>query len=185
MKKALAVVSATMQDQITVHLPVIQIVVGGLFRTLGLPHGYEMTEEDEEQALRAMRMLGIEQLAGKDVMTLSSGQARRVLIARELVYDPEVLVFDEPCTGLDPEGMYYVRKSMRTLVNNGKSVMLVTHYPEDIIPEISRVVMIKDGLVYNDGPKEELLTSEKMSELFDVPLKVLQQNGYYSLVSEY
>ena len=81
--------------------------------------------------------------------------------------------------------MYYVRKSMRTLVNNGKSVMLVTHYPEDIIPEISRVVMIKDGLVYNDGPKEELLTSEKMSELFDVPLKVLQQNGYYSLVSEY
>ena len=184
-KKALAVVSATMQDQITVHLPVIQIVVGGLFRTLGLPHGYEMTVEDEEQALRAMRMLGIEQLAGKDVMTLSSGQARRVLIARELVYDPEVLVFDEPCTGLDPEGMYYVRKSMRTLVNNGKSVMLVTHYPEDIIPEISRVVMIKDGLVYNDGPKEELLTSEKMSELFDVPLKVLQQNGYYSLVSEY
>lgn len=184
-KSAMAVVSATMQDQITVHLPVIEIVAGGLFHTLGLPHGYEMTDDDRQRAMTSMEMLGIAALADRDVMTLSSGQARRVLIARELVYDPEVLVFDEPCTGLDPEGMFYVRRSMRNLVRSGKSIMLVTHYPEDIIPEISRVVMIKDGVVFDDGAKQDLLTDERMSDLFDVPMKVLEQNGYYSLVSEY
>ena len=80
-----------------------------------------------------------------------------------LIHDPEVLVFDEPTTGLDPEGMYYVRKSMRDLVERGKSIILVTHYPEDIIPEIERVVMIKEGKLFDDGKKEELLTSARMS----------------------
>ena len=85
-----------------------------------------------------MELLGVDELAARDIMTLSTGQARRVLIARALVHDPEVLVFDEPCTGLDPEGMYYVRSSMRTLAKAGKGIVLVTHYPEDIIPEIKR-----------------------------------------------
>lgn len=184
-KRTMAVVSASMQDQITVHLPVLDIVIGGLFRTLGIPHGYEPTDEDRAKALAALKMLGVEHLAQHDVMTLSSGQARRVLIARELVYDPEVLVFDEPCTGLDPEGMYYVRTSLRKLVQAGKSIIMVTHYPEDIIPEISRVVMIRDGQIYADGPKKELLSDESLSDLFKVPIKVLEQNGYYSLVCEY
>ena len=184
-KSIMGIVSSTMQDQVTVHLPAIQIVAGGLFGTLGLPHHYEMTKEDEERAMAALEMLGIARLADRDVMTLSSGEARRVLIARELIHDPKVLVFDEPCTGLDPEGMFYVRRSMRKLVQAGKSVILVTHYPEDIIPEVDRVVMIKDGTIFDDGPKEQLLTDERMSSLFDVPMKVLEQNGYYSLVSEY
>ena len=118
-------------------------------------------------------------------MTMSSGQARRVLIARALVHDPEVLVFDEPTTALDPEGMYFVRKAMRDLVAAGKSIILVTHYPEDIIPEIKRVVMIKDGKLYGDKPKEEALTTECVSDLFEVPLKILSEDGYFSLVSRY
>ena len=101
-------------------------------------------------------------------MTLSSGQARRVLIARALVHDPEVLIFDEPTTALDPEGMYYVRKAMRDLVAAGKSIVLVTHYPEDIIPEIKIVVIIGHRF-HGDAPKEKALTSECVSELFGVP----------------
>lgn len=119
-----------------------------------------------------MELLGVDELAARDIMTLSTGQARRVLIARALVHDPDVLVFDEPCTGLDPEGMYYVRSSMRTLAKAGKGIVLVTHYPEDIIPEIKRVVLLKNGTVFADGSKGRLLTDGVMSELFDVPLHV-------------
>ena len=75
---------------------------------------------------------------------MSSGQARRVLFARALVHDPSTLLLDEPCTGLDPEGMYYVRSSMRDLAKAGKGIVLITHYPEDIIPEIKRLVLVKD-----------------------------------------
>lgn len=184
-KRCLGVVSSTMQKQIAVHLPVIDVVYGGLFGTLGVPQRHRMTESGREKAQEALEFLGAGSLSDRDVTTLSSGQARRVLIARALVRKPEVLVFDEPTTGLDPEGMYYIRKAMRDLTAAGTSIVLVTHYPEDIIPEIDRVVMIKEGRVFADQPKAQALTSEKMSELFDVPLRILSQDGYYSLVSEY
>lgn len=183
----LGIVSGSMQDEIAVHLPALEIVVGGLFGTLGLPAymNLQVSEEAWESGRRAMAMLGIEDLADRDALTLSSGQARRLLLARAIVHDPETLVLDEPCTGLDPQGMYYVRHSLRELARAGKSLLIVTHYPEDVIPEVSRVVMIKDGVVFADGPKETLLTSSRMSELFDVPMEVREFHGYYQLVAEY
>ncbi len=184
-KQCLGVVSSTMQNQMTVHLPALDIVCGGLFGSLGVPWHREVTDEAKQKALDALDFLGVGHLANRDVKTLSSGQARRVLIARALVHDPEVLVFDEPTTALDPEGMYYVRKAMRDLIAANKAIILVTHYPEDIIPEIDRVIMLKEGGIFGDGPKDTMLTSEKMSTLFDVPLRILSQDGYFSLVSEY
>lgn len=184
-KQCIGVVSSTMQDQITVHLPVIEVVCGGLFGTLGvLPH-CNVSDESKAQAYRALELMGVDDLAGRDIKTLSTGQARRVLFARALVHDPDVLVLDEPCTGLDPEGMYHIRQSMRTLTQAGKSIVLVTHYPEDIVPEISRVVLLKNGEIFADGPKGDLLTDATMTALFEVPLQIQRRQEYYSLVSEY
>lgn len=184
-RACLGVVSGTMHDQVRVHLPVIDIVVGGLFGTLGLPMRREVGEEESARAMDALSRLGIAGLADRDVMTLSTGQVRRVLVARELVRDPDVLVFDEPCTGLDPEGMYHVRKTMATLAAEGRSVVLVTHYPEDIIPAIGRVLLIGDARVVADGPKGKLLSSERMSELFGVPLVAEERDGWYGLHGVY
>ena len=184
-KRTLGIVSSTMHDQVRVHLPVMDIVVGGLFGTLGVPLRGEVGEKDRALAADALDRLGIADLAPRDVMTLSTGQVRRVLVARELVRDPQVLIFDEPCTGLDPEGMYHVRNTMRLLAEEGRSVVLVTHYPEDIIPAIDRVLLIKDAQVFADGPKRELLNSRTMSDLFGVPLEVEQHEGWYALRGRY
>ena len=184
-KRTLGIVSSTMHDQVRVHLPVMDIVVGGLFGTLGVPLRGEVSDKDRTLAMDALERLGIAELAPRDVMTLSTGQVRRVLVARELVRNPQVLIFDEPCTGLDPEGMYHVRKTMGTLAAEGRSVVLVTHYPEDIIPEIRRVLLIKDAEVFADGAKADLLTSEVMSSLFDVPLVMAESDGWYSLRGSY
>ena len=197
-KRSLGVVSSTMQEQMTVHLPVVDIVAGGLFGALGIPQAVAAADADgaRDRALATMGLLGIADLAARDAMTLSTGQARRALIARALVHDPEALVFDEPCTGLDPEGMFYVRRSMRALAQAGKSIVLVTHYPEDVIPEIARLVLVKDGAVFADGPKERLLSDDTMSALFGVPLRVkrtavravaknAEEDAYFSLVSAY
>lgn len=198
-KRSLGVVSSSMQDQITVHMDAVDVVAGGLYGSLGIPRYVEALEDARARAFVAMRTLGVDDLATHDIMTLSTGQARRVLIARALVHDPEALIFDEPCTGLDPEGMYYVRSGMRTLAQAGKGIVLVTHYPEDVIPEIERVVLLKDGRLYADGPKNRLLSDEVMSALFDVPLHVRRtvsafegrnfdtprEEEYFSLVSTY
>ncbi len=184
-KGALGIVSSTMHEQVRVHLPAVEIVVGGLFGTLGLPMRAEVTDAHRAAAMDALDRLGIAGIAGQDIMTLSTGQARRVLVARELVRDPQVLVYDEPCTGLDPEGMYHVRKTMSTLAAEGRSVILVTHYPEDIIPEIGRVLLIKDSRVFADGAKPDLMRDEVLSDLFDVPLAVDEHEGWYSLRGKY
>ena len=180
------------------HLPAVDIVAGGLYGVLGIPQAVAAADADaaRDRALATMGLLGIADLAARDAMTLSTGQARRALIARALVHDPEALVLDEPCTGLDPEGMFYVRRSMRALAQAGKSIVLVTHYPEDVIPEITRLVLVKDGAVFADGPKEHLLSDDTMSALFGVPLRVkrtavpalaknAEEDAYFSLVSAY
>ena len=180
-KECVGVVSATMHDQVRVHLPALDIVCGGLFGTLGLPRHAEVSDAAMAKALRALDRLGVADLSARDVMTLSTGQVRRVLIARELVHDPEVIVFDEPCTGLDPEGMYHVRDAMRTLAEEGCSIVLVTHYPEDIIPAIERVLLVKGSEVIADGAKGDLLTSSSMTNLFGVPLSVDCDDGWFSM----
>lgn len=173
-KRSLGIVSSSMQDQIAVHVPAVDVVAGGLFGSLGIPASTDndTVADARVRAHAAMELLGVDDLAARDIMTLSTGQARRVLIARALVHDPDALIFDEPCTGLDPEGMYYVRSSMRTLAQAGKSIVLVTHYPEDIIPEIERVVLLKNGRLHADGAKEFLMNDQVMSGLFEVPLHV-------------
>lgn len=180
-KSCFGVVSASMHEQISVHLPVIDIVCGGFFGTLGLPRGVQVDAAMRAASLDALEKLGIADLSARDVLTLSTGQVRRVLVARELVHGPQVLVFDEPCTGLDPQGMYQIRSTMRALAEEGRSVVLVTHYPEDIVPAIERVVLIKDAAILADGSKRDLLTDETMSDLFDAPLRVEERDGWYAI----
>lgn len=184
-RRAVGFVSATQQAQMTVHLPVWEVAAGGLFGSLGIPKRFHVTSEQRAHVMDVLDRLGIADLAERDSTTLSSGQARRVLVARALVHDPDVLVFDEPCTGLDPQGMFYVRRTMRKVAQAGKAVVLVTHYLEDVIPEIDRVVLMKDARIMADGSKREMLTADHMSQLFDVPAEVVERDGYYSLQADY
>ena len=169
MKAQIGFVSSTMQKQIEVHLPAIEVVQGGLFGSLGVPKRFQASDEDHDRAMDIMDELGIVDLAYRDMKTLSTGQARRVLIARALIHDPKVLVFDEPTTGLDPTGMYYVRQAMERIAAFGRSIVLVTHYPEDIVAQIKRVLLIKNGEIFADGVRDDLLCPQVLSELFEVP----------------
>jgi iron complex transport system ATP-binding protein len=78
--------------------------------------------------------------------------------------------------------MHWVRKTMSDLARAGHSILLVTHYPEDIVPEIGRLLLIKDGALVADGPKEKLLTTETVSALFGVNLEVIESRGRYSIL---
>lgn len=180
-KSQVGFVSSAMQNQISVHLPAVDIVEGGLFGSLGRPMRISVSREQHGQAMAVMEELGIQTLADRDVTTLSSGQARRVLIARALVHNPSVLIFDEPCTGLDPEGMYYVREAMSRVIVSERTVVLVTHYPDDIVGGIKRVLLLKEGRIVDDGTKAQMLTGKRLSALFDVPIAVYEHEGTYSI----
>src|SRR5436305_992072 len=98
------------------------------------------------------------QLAERKANELSSGEARRILIGRALVHDPQALVLDEPTTSLDLHATHELREILRKLTREGISLIMVTHHLPDIIPEIGRVVLMREGRVHRDGSKEEALT---------------------------
>lgn len=177
----IGVVSAAWQDMVDVVLPAEQIVLGGFFGAVGVPGHRLPTAEQTARAREALAELGISALAERTMNTLSTGEARRVLIARALVDDPRILVFDEPCAGLDPNAAWHVRDSLRRLAAGGRTVVLVTHHVEDIVAQIDRVVMLSDARIVADGPKAELLTGERLSALFGVPLEVEERGGEYRL----
>ncbi len=110
---------------------------------------------------------------------MSSGEAKRTLIARALVHEPRTLLFDEPGNTLDIAGQLELRQAMRELARAGLGVLLVTHHVSEIIPEIERVVLLQKGKIVADGPKEKVLTSAQLSSLFEVPVRLFHEDGYF------
>jgi len=102
-----------------------------------------------------------------------------VLIARALVTAPRALVLDEPTTGLDLIARHRFLELVRRIAQSGPTLLLVTHHVEEIIPEVERVVLLRQGRVAADGRKETTLTSARLSEVFGAPVSLRREDGYY------
>jgi iron complex transport system ATP-binding protein len=126
-----------------------------------------------------MEFLEISSIKDRSLTQMSSGEARRFLIGRALVHDPKALILDEPVNSLDLHALHKFRQILGKLSRSGIGVILVTHNLSDIIPEISRVILMKEGKFYKDGAKAGLLTDQNISKLFNMRLKVKRIKGYY------
>jgi len=179
LRKLLGIVSGELQQTCCRQIRVLDVVLSGFFSSIGIYYNHEVTPEMESRAEEVLDFLGISHLADRPMCELSTGEARRVLIGRALAHDPQALFLDEPANSLDLKALHGFRESVRKIAHSGKSVILVTHNLQDVIPEISRVVLIKEGKIFRDGKKEEVLTDANLSELFSLPVKVLEKDGYY------
>jgi iron complex transport system ATP-binding protein len=175
----LGIVSGELQQTCCRQIRVFDVILSGFFSSIGIYYNHNVTPEMEARAEEILEFLEISHLADRLMCDLSTGEARRVLIGRALVHDPQALVLDEPANSLDLKAIHGFRESVRKIAQSGKSVILVTHNLQDVIPEISRVILIKEGKVFREGRKEEILTDSNLSELFSLPVKVLEYNGYY------
>ena len=129
-----------------------------------------------------MELLSISGLQEREFSTMSSGEQRKFLLARSLVNDPAVLVFDEPTSGLDMSTCFQYLEIIRELISMGKKVILVTHHIHEIPPEVTRVILLKEGRVVEDGDKDKVLNDASLTNLFDWPIKVIKENGYYQAI---
>jgi iron complex transport system ATP-binding protein len=129
-----------------------------------------------------MDLLSITDLKDREFSTLSTGEQRKFLLARSLVNDPAVLVFDEPTSGLDMSTCFQYLEIIRELISMGKKVILVTHHIHEIPPEVTRVILLKEGRVIEDGDKDQILTNTNLTNLFDWPIRVIKENGYYQAI---
>lgn len=157
------------------------VVLSGFFSSTAIYPNHSVDPKHRELADAALAELKLLHLADRPVCEMSSGEARRTLIARALVHKPEALLFDEPCNSLDLAAQQSLRHTMRTLANSGTAIILVTHELADIVPEIQRVVLMSRGRVVADGPKEEMLQVERLTALFGVNVEMARRDGHYHL----
>jgi len=155
------------------------VVLSGFFSSTAIYPNHTVEPEHSALADAALSELKISHLADRAVCEMSSGEARRVLIARALVHKPGALLFDEPCNSLDLAAQQSLRQTMRSLACSGTAIILVTHELADIVPEIQRVVLMSRGRVVADGPKEEILRVEGLADLFGVHVEVARRDGHY------
>lgn len=184
LRSLLGIVSPDLLGTCTTEVTGRDLVLSGFFSSTRIfPHQHP----DPQQlslADRALDRMGIAHLAQRPVARMSSGEAKRTLIARALVHEPQALLFDEPSNALDIAAQLRLRESMRELARAGIAILLVTHHVSEIIPEIERVILLKGGRIAGDGVKAEMLTSERLSALFGVGLRVLEQNGHFSILED-
>lgn len=164
LKKLLGIVSDTLSRDFDEDMPVKEAVLSGFFSSVGLFH-VKVTPKMKMLADKNLEFMGIKKLENESVEALSSGEKRKMLIARALVHGPKALILDEPSNGLDIIAAEKFRKTMRKLCKK-TTVIIATNDFFDIIPEIKKVIMLKNGKVFMQGAKEDLMTSKNLSKLF-------------------
>jgi iron complex transport system ATP-binding protein len=179
LRSHLGIVSNDLMARCTRDITGRELVLSGFFGSIGIWPNHHVTEEMRAAAQSAMQRLDVAHLAGRWLDEVSSGEARRLLIARALIHNPSTLLLDEPATSLDLAALRELREHLSALARGGLSLLLVTHHLDEIIPEIERVVLLQKGRIFADGRKQEVLTSQQLSGLFGVPLEVSSAAGYY------
>ena len=157
------------------------VVLSGFFSSTRIFPHHHPEPEHLQRAEAALQRLGIAHLAERPLMQMSSGEAKRTLIARALVHDPHTLLFDEPSNTLDIGAQFQLRETMRELARSGLAILLVTHHVSEIIPEIERVILLQGGRVAADGTKESVLTEKNLRALFGIEVQLKRSNGYFHL----
>jgi iron complex transport system ATP-binding protein len=183
LRKHLGVVTAEWPGARTAKTRGLDAVVSGFFASSTLWPHFEVTKTMRGAAIEAMALLEAEHLRDRWVGEMSAGEMRRIMIARALVHRPEMLLLDEPSNALDLAAQRELGEILRRLAQNSgprkTGILMVTHHLADILPEMDRVIMMREGRIAGDGSKQKLLTAKKLQELFGVELELTERNGYW------
>ncbi|HKF25739.1 MAG TPA: ATP-binding cassette domain-containing protein [Candidatus Acidoferrum sp.] len=155
------------------------VVLSGFFSSTRIFPHHHPEARHVRKAEAALERLGIGHLALRPVAQMSSGEAKRTLIARALVHEPHTLVFDEPSNALDIAAQFQLRDTMRELARSGLAILLVTHHVSEIIPEMERLILLRDGRTLADGAKEAVLTEENLRRLFEIEIRLERSDGFF------
>ena len=182
LRSNLGVVSQHLQYRYSSSAIGLYVVLSGFYSSDGIWQHQEFDKGKLDLAKEVMDLLSITHLRDREFSTMSTGEQRKFLLARSLVNDPAVLVFDEPTSGLDMSTCFQYLEIIRELISMGKKVILVTHHIHEIPPEVTRVILLKEGRVIEDGDKDQILTNTNLTNLFDWPIRVIKENGYFQAI---
>jgi iron complex transport system ATP-binding protein len=181
LRSLLGIVSSDLMTFCIRDMTGLEMVLSGFFSSIGIWPNHAVTEEMRARAWKALEHLEVTYLADRFTDQMSSGEGRRLLLARALVHQPRALILDEPSTALDLFAQHELRATLRKLARSGIGIVMVTHFLSDLIPEIERVILMRRGRILADGPKSQVLTAPRLSELFGLQVDLAERDGFYNL----
>lgn len=177
LKRRLGVVQNELPGKPMLKLSAHAAVLTGFFSSSNLWPNLIVTSEMQEAADRMLVRVGAEDLRARTFGELSAGQQRRVLIGRALIGSAGCLLLDEPSNALDLQAQRELRMVLMELAEQGTTLIHITHHIADIIPAVQRVVLMQDGRIVDDGPRQKLLTESRLSELFRTQVHLTERDG--------
>ncbi|MEO8736862.1 MAG: ATP-binding cassette domain-containing protein [Edaphobacter sp.] len=179
LKKRLGVVSAELPGKPTLQTTGRDAVLTGFFSSSTLWPNLTVTPVMRSRADEVLEQIDAVNLVDKLVGEMSAGQQRRIMIGRALVGSSQMLLLDEPSNALDISAQRELRGLLRRLAQQGTGILLITHHIADIIPEINRILLLREGRIIGDGAKAELLTAPTLSDLFQTEVQLTQKEGFH------
>ena len=185
LKRKMGVVSAELPGRQTLSITGFDAILTGFFSSSTLWPNLTVTDEMRERAEEILRVIDGEKLRTKLVGEMSAGQQRRTMIGRAMAGtategDVKMLLLDEPSNALDLAAQRDLREMLRGLAQQGVAILLITHHIADILPEIDRIVMMREGRIVADGTKGKLLTEERLGGLFGGEIHLSERDGYFN-----
>jgi len=181
LRTRIGLVSSSIRQLMPAHETALNAVISGRSAMIGM--WGEAPEADRRRAIEILREVEAEYLVDRPWRVLSQGERQRVLIGRALIAEPQLLVLDEPCAGLDPVAREHFLGFIERLLGRGgaPTLVLVTHHVEEIVAGFSHVLVLRAGGVLEAGPRSRVMTSATLVRAFDAPLELVFDGGRYSL----
>ena len=179
LKRRLGVVSPELPGKPTLSTTGMDAVLTGFFSSSTLWPNLLVTPKMRVRAAEVLEQVDAVSLRDKPVGAMSAGQQRRIMIGRALVGSGDMLLLDEPSNALDLAAQRDLRLLLRRLAQAGTGILLITHHIADILPEIDRILMMRDGRIVADGSKHDLLTEARLSELFSTDVRLEEHDGFF------
>ena len=181
-RKKIGFLFKEMEQRVNIGVNLYDVIISGFSGTFNSRYSNLLSEREKIKINSLINEWGLSNIIHNKFQSLSDGQKRRGLLARALVYEPKILVLDEPFCNLDIKSNIILNKNLNKLIDQSVNIVYVTHNLESILPRTNRVILIKEGKILKDGSPNELLNSKILSDLFNISIKIIEQEGYWRTI---
>ena len=184
LRKKVGFLFREMEQRVNNNVNIYDLIASGFSGSFNSRYSNFISKEDKQKIDYIINEWELENLIKKKFDNLSEGERRRALIARALVYEPKLLVLDEPFSNLDIKSNFILNKNLNNLIKKSTNIIYVTHNLESILPRTNRVILIKEGKIVNSGKPNLIIDSKIISDLFQISVTVIKQDSYWRGIAE-
>lgn len=182
LRKHIGWISNSLSQNIPVSDTPLEIILSGKFASIGLWE--KVSDTDIKQAEDVLEKLGIMKLRDRTYGSLSQGEKQKVIIGRALISDPDIIIFDEACNGLDIFAKKDLYGLIETLAQDQKSIFFVTHNTDEILPMFNKALLIKEGKVHSKGNLKDVIQQENLQDFYGSDVDVFERNDRFFIFAK-